>query len=298
MTSLARFFVPLLAAITSACAASSSRNHFEVDLKRDIPGTLAMFAVAKLIDSEKHDWNGMRSCAGDRRAPTEEERLAFQELPEDGEVCDGSELLPIDAWVTGLNWSSAGTLSDIGLFSMLALPFGVSAVDTIANTEEAKRFGVDAVVISQAYGATMLAGTILKIAARRPRPYTYNKVYGKSLRFSGDARLSFPSNHTSMAFAGASVSSMVLIERYGITGGSVAGIVGSYLGAATVGSLRMMSGRHFLTDVLVGAAIGTVFGILVPSVHLDRSLLRGAEEVSSTAHQRAYVPVVSFGGGW
>ena len=37
--------------------------------------------------------------------------------------------------------------------------------------------------------------------------------------------------------------------------------------ATTVGIIRMSSGNHFATDVLAGAAIGTICGFIVPFFH-------------------------------
>ena len=38
-------------------------------------------------------------------------------------------------------------------------------------------------------------------------------------------------------------------------------------GAAAVGTLRVAAGRHFPTDVLAGAALGSLIGWLIPTVH-------------------------------
>jgi membrane-associated phospholipid phosphatase len=293
----ALLLVPLLGA---ACASTPTRTHFRAAPIPEIAGTVGMVAVTALIDLEKHDWDEMTACFGDARAPTEKERVAFLALPEDGDVCDETKIIPPDRWVSKMNWPPARQISDIGVMSMLALPFAFSALDTLGNDESAERIGVDAIVASESIAATLLAGAIVKMAARRPRPLTYNKTFGKRARFGGDARLSFPSNHSSAAFAGASVTSVMVLERYGVSTGSVLAVSGAYLGAATVGTMRMLAGKHFLTDVLVGAALGTFFGLMVPIVHLDRApkqILRDTA-VSYPGPDRVYVPVVSFGGGW
>ena len=44
--------------------------------------------------------------------------------------------------------------------------------------------------------------------------------------------------------------------------------LGSYTLAVGVASMRVYSGAHFLTDVLVGAAIGSIYGSLIPILHL------------------------------
>lgn len=292
--------LPLLLGLATACASAPTRTHFHSDARAEVPGTLGMLGVAYLIDREKEDWNDMRSCLGETRGPTDEERIAFEALDDDGDVCDHTTILPIDRWVSGMNWEPARPISDFGVLAMLGMPFAFAAVDALANEESAERFGVDALVASESIAATLLAGTILKVAARRPRPLTYNNTFDKRVRFAGDARLSFPSNHSSVAFAAASVTSVMVLERYGLSTGSAAAVTGAYLGAATVGTLRMLGGKHFLTDVLVGAAIGTFFGLMVPIVHLESAPKQVLREtaVSSFGGDRVYVPVVSLGGGW
>ena len=43
--------------------------------------------------------------------------------------------------------------------------------------------------------------------------------------------------------------------------------IGSYALATGVAVLRVSSGKHFLSDVLVGAVIGSAVGFLVPFFH-------------------------------
>jgi hypothetical protein len=69
---------------------------------------------------------------------------------------------------------------------------------------------------------------------------------------------SFPSGHTSAAFAGAT-----LIWR---NNGPWLGVP-AYAIAAAVGYSRVESGRHFTSDVLAGAAIGTLVAGVVDSLH-------------------------------
>jgi membrane-associated phospholipid phosphatase len=40
--------------------------------------------------------------------------------------------------------------------------------------------------------------------------------------------------------------------------------------AATVGTLRVLSGKHFPTDVLTGAVVGSALGWLIPELHRNK----------------------------
>ena len=63
----------------------------------------------------------------------------------------------------------------------------------------------------------------------------------------------FPSGHTAYAFAGATL----LGHRYPKLR------IPLYIGAGLVGVTRIYLGRHYLSDVIAGAAVGTITGALV-----------------------------------
>ena len=123
---------------------------------------------------------------------------------------------------------------------------------------------------------TMYAETLLwayglkewgKLLVNRARPYMYFEGYPMDKVEEGDWNCSFPSGHTTLAFAGATYTTFLFYQyfpeskwRFLVTGIS-AGI------AVTTGALRMASGNHFFSDVLTGALIGSICGIVVPYMH-------------------------------
>jgi len=76
-------------------------------------------------------------------------------------------------------------------------------------------------------------------------------------RPDGSDDYSFPSGHTANSFLAAAV----LAKEYG---GATA--IVSYGAATFVGASRIAGGRHHFTDVLAGAVIGQLFGLLVTSL--------------------------------
>ncbi|MDR0382654.1 MAG: phosphatase PAP2 family protein, partial [Spirochaetaceae bacterium] len=44
-------------------------------------------------------------------------------------------------------------------------------------------------------------------------------------------------------------------------------IFGAYTLATGIASMRIISGSHFLTDVLTGTAIGSFYGWIIPFLH-------------------------------
>jgi len=72
---------------------------------------------------------------------------------------------------------------------------------------------------------------------------------------------SFPSGHTAQAF----VAATFLHKEYGHK--SIWYSVGGYAAATTVGAMRVLGNRHWLSDVFVGAGIGMLSTELVYATH-------------------------------
>ena len=83
-------------------------------------------------------------------------------------------------------------------------------------------------------------------------------------RPDGSDDKSFPSGHTSVSFAAAAT----LEKRYGWQAGLPALALASFVGLA-----RVQADKHYVHDVLAGAAIGSVSGLLLTSRHDGRARL-------------------------
>ena len=81
--------------------------------------------------------------------------------------------------------------------------------------------------------------------------FTIKKSVGRT-RPDGSNNLSFPSGHTSATMTAASV----LHKRHGWKVS-----IPAYLFSAYVGITRIRSRKHFATDVLAGATLGTIIGL-------------------------------------
>ncbi|HVC20441.1 MAG TPA: phosphatase PAP2 family protein [Vicinamibacterales bacterium] len=124
--------------------------------------------------------------------------------------------------VLGNGWTELGTAA------------GVYALGLASHHAAAARLG------SALLRAGVVAGLVtdaLKIAVRRTRP--------------NGANYSFPSGHTSVTFA----SATVLARAYGWKVGLPAFLAATYVGAS-----RIESRHHYLSDVVFGAAIGIAGG--------------------------------------
>jgi membrane-associated phospholipid phosphatase len=122
----------------------------------------------------------------------------------------------------------------------------------------------DAVVFTEAVMINIALTTAVKFSVQRPQPTVYDPDgpgnINDPLKY-----LSFYSGHTSVVFAALSTTSFTAGKRYGIW--ALPYIVTVVYGAG-VGTQLVLSGGHFPTDVIVGAAAGTLVGTVVPWLHL------------------------------
>jgi membrane-associated phospholipid phosphatase len=157
--------------------------------------------------------------------------------------------------------------------------------------------GTEALLIGSALGG------VLKGVLGRERPYVTpdnrNPRNFQLLRgfTGGDRYRAFPSGHTLAAFAAASA----VTAESGKWAPDYQWAIGAamYSGAALVGLTRMYDDRHWASDVIIGAAIGTFAGNKVvryhhdnPDTRIDRWLLNftlspaagGGQSLSFSVH--------------
>ena len=121
------------------------------------------------------------------------------------------------------------------------------------------------VMYVETMGLAIGTSSALKSIFFRYRPYAYA---APSSDFSDpDIASSFPSNHSTLAFASA-VFAGYLFDKTHPDSPYRWAVWGAGLGLATVtASIRIASGDHFLSDVVSGAALGAACGFVVPWLH-------------------------------
>lgn len=129
------------------------------------------------------------------------------------------------------------------------------------------------ITIGVMYAETLLIANgvkeMAKLCVNRARPYMYYSAdtYPEEDIKDGDWANSFPSGHSTMAFAGASFATYTFAQYFPDSPWKWGVGIGSYSLAAGTAALRMASGNHFASDVISGAALGTGIGILIPWLH-------------------------------
>lgn len=124
-------------------------------------------------------------------------------------------------------------IDDYIQFSPLAVAYGLDAFGVRSKTDALNRTAI----LIKGEAIALSTATILKSATH-------------SLRPDGSSYNSFPSGHTTQAFAAATFLNEEYKDRYPWLP------YASYTAASSVGLLRVANNRHYISDVLVGAGIG------------------------------------------
>ena len=183
---------------------------------------------------------------------------------------------------------SATAFRLLGIHGSIGAGLGLYIVGTLDNQRRMQDLGLhslEAVVLSTAVSSS------IKLLAGRSRPYLdvdnpHSFQFGRG--FSGDDYQSFPSGHTTAAFAFASTVSRETQMWWPRSRWYIGTVM--YGGATLVGLSRMYNNLHWASDVLGGAAIGTLLGLKVvkythshPDNAIDRVLLKRSSSRSATS---------------
>ena len=169
------------------------------------------------------------------------------------------------------------------------------AAGRVAGNRRAEDIGLHSVE------SIVLAGTITgvtKIIAGRARPYkdtANSRNFGLLRGIRNTEYQSFPSGHTTAAFAFASIVSAETSHWWPKSRWPLGTVF--YGGAALTGASRIYNRAHWASDVVAGAAIGTLTGIKVyrythshPNNRIDKYFLRAGVQMSPGT---GWIPMLS-----
>jgi hypothetical protein len=181
-------------------------------------------------------------------------------------------------------------VSTPGSFIIGGALYGIGVVADKPNLKDLGWHGTEAVILGS--GITgVLKGVLGRqrpdaVADARPSDFQFGKG------FTNDNRTSFPSGHSTTAFAAAAAVTSEVNRMWPKYTWYVAPVM--YGGATLVGLSRMYHNRHWASDVALGAGIGTFSGLKVvkyahahPDNLLDRIMLRTS--AAPDGHGGAYI---------
>jgi membrane-associated phospholipid phosphatase len=160
--------------------------------------------------------------------------------------------------------ASAAKTADTTLAVVVTTPVALQIAGGVNDNT-----GGDLLLYGESLTASLLFNLGAKYAFKRPRPYTTSanpRIRKYAEGQEGDASLSFYSGHSTMAFTAAVAGSLLFRSEDEYARGAVWGF-NMALASATA-NFRVRAGKHYYSDVIAGAIIGTGFGILFPSLHL------------------------------
>lgn len=147
---------------------------------------------------------------------------------------------------------------------------------------------------TQAYITGAAVESVLKFLTGRQRPYFtdstkvqaephfYGPFYKTPRDISGRrTNSSFPSGHTTVAFAAATVYAMEYKHRPWIP-------IFAYSAATLIGVSRITENRHWATDVLAGAALGFLSGRLVVNNYHRYATLKAPKQKANISFNLQY----------
>lgn len=185
---------------------------------------------------------------------------------------DGTDTLNgVDRWGRGIagrseqsrkTWDTWSNVVDFGV-----LPVGVLGAQYLlgaASGAPTRSFVEDGGIIVETAVVAAVVNQTVKFIVGRERPFVHvlDAEHKGLTAHPSDNNLSFYSGHTNLAFALVTAAGTVS-ELRGYKNSWVIWAVG-LPAAASVGLMRMGADKHYFTDVLVGAAAGSLFGVAVP----------------------------------
>lgn len=237
-------FCCLLGLVTSGFAESPARSPYALSWNVDAP--IVILGIGT-------------SLFGNYRYSQMEARSA---LP------DKEKLLPWDRPFAGTKNRTADKVSDLASLAIV-VPFAFEGYEWAAG----KTFDgeLSAFFVTAAEIAFLQNGLNLLVRSSRlwPRPELYHSGSDKS---RGEAWGSFYSGHVSAAFSLAVFSGMWFEGKYPDSPWTPAVWGTSMSLAAGVGALRIWAGKHYPTDVLVGAVAGSLTSFVVLKLHRSPSV--------------------------
>ena len=165
---------------------------------------------------------------------------------------------PLDrSWMLPYS-KQADTVSTILEYSSIAVPLLMSLSSNPSSSLSST------VVYAESLSFAFGAKNVLKYLLPRYRPYVYSG--GAPGVDPSEDEQSFPSGHATIAFTAAAFSAYLYFQGLPQTAYYLPFVVANFGLAGLTASYRVVSGMHFVTDVLAGAVIGTFCGFFLPAL--------------------------------
>ncbi|MBX0333496.1 phosphatase PAP2 family protein [Pontibacter sp. HSC-14F20] len=167
-----------------------------------------------------------------------------------------------DRFSAGWDSDQAKKVSDFPFYGSFALPF-LLAFDDDVRSNAGQVFGM----YVQTMAITGALFTMSNAYNPRIRPMVYSPDVEMEEKTRANARNSFYAGHTAASAAASFFFAKVFHDFNPDSPARKYVWLGAAAVPATVGYLRLRAGKHFLSDNLLGYAVGAAVGIVVPQLH-------------------------------
>ena len=161
-----------------------------------------------------------------------------------------------------MNGYREGFAGDLVLYTSFLMPLSFMAVAPIR--EDWQTIGVMGLQVIMIQSGINL---MVKGLTSRTRPYAYDPIAPLEKKLDRSTRLSFYSGHTATTAAISFFTARVFSDY--LDDGSTKTFIwsGAIAYSALAAYLRVASGHHYFTDVLVGYIVGATIGYVIPEIH-------------------------------
>ena len=259
--------------VSTAVAAQSSQPRYDPVWHGSI-GAAALVGAGLLVWSERDELPVCKWCGVDANGQ-----------PDAPGIDEWAE----STWRRNGHEDRASTISHVTAGVSYAWPLiGLTSVHGGFRGEWAR----DQVVAIESLAVAQFAADAAKRAFRRARPAM---VFDGAPAQTMDDVHSYFSGHTTTTFA-AVVSTATIASRRGSRHATWIWIAGVGT-ASTTGYLRVAANRHFLTDILTGAAVGTTVGLVMPRLFDEARPATGEPVAAAPPPISGLGPVAHLGSG-
>lgn len=180
-----------------------------------------------------------------------------------------AEIPFFDRWAAGYHNEGAERISDFPFYGSFGLPLLFLADErTRANAPQIGLLYLETMAITGAL-FTQVNGRV-----SRKRPSVYSQVAGPEIRMDDKSQNSFYGGHVAATAAATFFTAKIFNDYFPDSPVRPYIWAGAAAIPAAVGVLRVRAGKHFLSDNVLGYALGAATGILVPHLHKRSSAVR------------------------
>ena len=242
---ISKLILLLFISLTVTSTFSQAESPYKTDLYKDGAWLIGGFALSgyglKLV-TDKDDL-------------TEEELMNLNE----------DDIWGIDRWAAGNFSEEANNISDIPFFISFATPFLFTL-----DQKTRRKSGQIAVMYLESLSTTAALFTITAGLVDKSRPLVYNENVDLDKRLRNNSQRSFYSGHVAASATATFFAAQVFSDFFPDSKAKPYIWAAAAVIPATVGYYRIQSGNHFLTDNIIGYALGAASGILVPRLHRNK----------------------------